>query len=163
MNGRHKNTVVSEAPMKKLLLCALCLVLVFLIGCGIIAPILVFLPEDDTTQPTEARPPVTQAVQPTDPTQGQRDPEAFSALNLSVRQSDGQLSIDRPSLPDRSPMGEDGTWKKISPSELDAGDMLYFVYSGDTLLWILRPKAPEIDFGGGLRIPPYTAYVLKPF
>lgn len=96
--------------MKKLLLCALCLVLVFLMGCGIIAPILILLPEDETVPPTEARPPVTQAVQPTDPTQGQRDQYAFSALNLSVRQSDGQLSINRPSLPDRSPMGEDGTW-----------------------------------------------------
>jgi len=46
-------------------------------------------------------------------------------------------------------MGDDGAWKKISASDLDAGDMLYFVYSGDKLLWILRPKAPEIDFGGG--------------
>ena len=46
-------------------------------------------------------------------------------------------------------MRDDGTWKKITPSDLAAGDMLYFVYSGDTLVWILRPKAPEIDYGGG--------------
>ena len=46
-------------------------------------------------------------------------------------------------------MGDDGTWKKASPSDLASGDMLYFVYSGDTLLWILRPKAPEIDPGWG--------------
>ena len=46
-------------------------------------------------------------------------------------------------------MRDDGTWKKITPSDLAAGDMLYFVYSGDTLVWILRPKSPEIDYGGG--------------
>jgi hypothetical protein len=43
----------------------------------------------------------------------------------------------------------DGKWKKSSPGSLDMGDMLYFVYNGDQLLWILRPKAPEIDYGGG--------------
>ncbi len=46
-------------------------------------------------------------------------------------------------------MGSDGQWKKASPSDLNMGDMLYFVYSGEQLLWILRPKAPEIDYGGG--------------
>ena len=45
--------------------------------------------------------------------------------------------------------GDGGKWSKGSPSDLSLGDMVYFVYSGEQLIWILRPKAPEIPAGGG--------------
>ena len=91
--------------MKKWLLCALCVSLSFLVGCGFAFGLLDELLEEDSTQPilTETAPAAT-TVQP------EKEPEAPAALNLSVREADGQLSIERPALSDRMPMGEDGTW-----------------------------------------------------
>ena len=100
--------------MKKWLLCALCLILAFLVGCSIAFDLVNILLEEDTTEPTVTHSavtqPVTQAVPSTEPSNAGKDPDALAALNLSVRESDGQLSIDRPELSERTPMGEDGTW-----------------------------------------------------
>ncbi len=96
--------------MKKWLLCALCLFLSFLAGCSLALDLMDALLEEETTQTTALQPSSSQPPPITTLPQTGRDSDAPAALNLSVRESDGQLQIERPALSDRTPMGEDGTW-----------------------------------------------------
>jgi Clostripain family. len=102
--------------MKKIMIYALCLTLVFLVGCGETGNDLNGPFAGSTNQATHAEtapltdPTHNETVPSTSSAPAERDPAAPAALNLSVREADGQLSIERPELPDRSPMGKEGTW-----------------------------------------------------
>jgi hypothetical protein len=98
--------------MKKWFLCALCLALAFLVGCGFVVDILDTALEEETANPSITQPTVKPVSETTETNPVEKDADSPAALNLSVRESDGQLTIDRPTpaQSDRVPMGESGTW-----------------------------------------------------